>query len=153
MPKKEKSTRRTGRPSVLTPELQIRVCQFVAGGAPVHRACAAAGVSWGTAQEWFTPGYRDREPYKGFVEAIEQAKGAHVVGCTMRITQAARRGAWQADLAILDRRYPEDYRPGGAGRRVSVEFEGDAPSTPREEGAHITDAELEVIIRRGQARA
>lgn len=142
------------KPTKLTPELQQRICQLVAGGVTLPHACAHSGVSWNTAKDWTAPGFVEREPYASYAAAIEQAKASYVVACTLRISRAGQKGAWQADLAMMERRYPEFFRPGGAGRRVEVELPGRGGGVDDEDGAPISDEALEIIIReRRMARA
>lgn len=95
----------------LTPELQKKICMFVAAGAPVPLAAAAARVSYDTVKTWMSPRYRNREPYKSFCEDVEAAKAAWACAAVMRITKAGKKGQWAADLAMLERRMPEHFRP------------------------------------------
>ncbi len=137
------------RETLCTPELTQQVAMLVASGAPLPLACPAAGISWNTVKDWFTPEMRDREPYRSFVEAMDKARATHAVGCTLRITQAARKGQWQADLAILERRHPEFF-----GRRVTNETVAPGARLPKEAEGHepVSDEELERIIREGAAK-
>lgn len=132
----------------LTPELQNQICLMVASGAPLPLACPAAGISWKTAQKWLAPGMVEREPYRSFAEATEKARAAHAVGSALRITQAARKGVWQADLAILERRHPEFF-----GKRFQHEAVDPGKNLPAHaEGVDVdalTDDELERIARGG----
>lgn len=131
--------------TLCTPDMIQQVAMLVASGAPLPLACPAAGLKWDTAKEWLKPDMRDREPYASFVAAVDKARATHAVGCTLRITQAARKGQWQADLAILERRHPEFF-----GRRVTNETVSPGERLPKEaEGAPVSDAELERIIREG----
>lgn len=145
---KDTAKNKGGGETVLTPELQHQICMLIASGAPLPLACPAAGVSWNTAKHWTQPGMVEREPYRSFAIAAEKARATHAVGSAMRITQAARKGAWQADLAILERRHPEFF-----GKR----FQHEAVDPGKQLPAHaegldyeaLTDDELERIARGG----
>lgn len=134
--------------TLCTPAMIHQVSMLVASGAPLPLACPAAGLKWDTAKEWLKPEMASREPYASFVAAVDKARATHAVGCTLRITQAARKGQWQADLAILERRHPEFF-----GRRVTNEQVNPGERLPKEaEGnAPLTDEELERIARAGLA--
>ena len=127
-----------------TPELQVEICQLVAAGAPLPLACPAAGISWRTVEQWLSEGYRDRQPYAGFVLAVERARANHAVGSAMRLTKAGKRGAWQADLAVMERRHPEYY-----GRRFVHEDVPPGKHLPKhaEMAEALSDEELEKIAR------
>lgn len=120
-------------------EFQVACCNLIAAGAPLKYAAPHAGITYNAIRQW----PRDREPYIGFFEAVEAAKAAHLVGITMRVTLAAKRGSLAADLAILDRRYGEDF-----GRPHKSEF-GKARYGSGDKDPVVSDAELERIVQRG----
>lgn len=117
------------RTAKCSPELTRRIASQVARGAPVALATAASGASWNTVKEWMAPGNCEREPYKTFCAAIDKASALHAVGAAMRLTKAGKRGQWAADLAVLERRFPEFYRmkPAGAGGGGLEALEGLTP--------------------------
>lgn len=99
-----------GAPTLCTPELTKRICDFVQAGAPLPHACAAAGISWNTVKVWLRRGKAGEEPYATFRREWKIAKGKWVAGSVLRVTKAADR-SWQAAAWLLERRVPEFRRP------------------------------------------
>lgn len=95
----------------LTEATHKEIVTYVTAGAPLPLAADAAGLSWDTVKEWLKPEKAKREPYKSFVEAVNRAKAVWACAAVMRITKAGKRGNWAADLAMLERREPEHFRP------------------------------------------
>ncbi|MCK9600243.1 MAG: hypothetical protein M0R06_14460 [Sphaerochaeta sp.] len=127
-----------GRPSKLSPEVQQTVCDFIAEGAYVERACQAAGIGQSTFFRWLEQGEKETSgPYREFWEATKKAEataeqeriariraagiGGAVVsrttitkrnrdgGETTTVTEVYQAPAWQADAWYLERRYPEAW--------------------------------------------
>lgn len=103
--------RATKRATRCTPEVIKSITEFVLTGAPLTLACPAAGIPWITARQWLTPEFYEREPFRTFCDEVDRARAKHGVGIALRLTRAGVRGAWQADLAVAERRFPEEYRP------------------------------------------
>jgi len=65
--------KRCGPETVLTPELQATVIQYLGTGAYVETAASAAGISRRTFQQWVKRGGKGEELYAQFLRAVEQA--------------------------------------------------------------------------------
>lgn len=102
-----------GRPTKLTPEVQQRVLQAIAGGNTRKDAAAYAGISITTLEDWIGRGRgRGHRPahavYVAFVDAIEKAEAQAVVR-NVAIIQKAAADTWQAAAWWLERRRPQDW--------------------------------------------
>ena len=53
---KDKEQRRSGRPSLLTPELTKQICSYILAGADDNSAAEACGISRKTFMEWMRRG-------------------------------------------------------------------------------------------------
>lgn len=115
-------------PTRCTPEFTEKMKLLVAAGAPIPLACQSLGISFRTVEDWASDHFREVEPYKTFNAEMDKAKAAHAVGCQLRITKAARKGIWQADTWILERRYPEYWRPrSDSGQELPKVLDGMTP--------------------------
>lgn len=91
-----------GRKSKYTPETIEKLTHALSMGATYELACAYAGISFDTFNDW-------RKEKVEFLEAIKEAEGRAVVGWLAKIEKAANDGNWQAAAWKLERRYPRDY--------------------------------------------
>lgn len=98
------------RELLLTPELQLRIKNFVIAGAPIPEACLACGVGWSTAKVWMRRGRAGEEPYVGFTQAMSEAKALHLTGCKLIVMSAAKGGDWKAAAWLIDRREMQQQR-------------------------------------------
>jgi len=79
------------------------ITQALKLGATYRRACAAAGISEQTFNEW-------RRNKASFSEAIEKAEYDFTQRHLEVIEKAATKdGTWQASAWMLERRYPSEY--------------------------------------------
>lgn len=89
----------TGRSPKLTKVVEETVCQAVGAGVPYTTACALAGISRKTAEEWVRRGEgrargRPSAPrYAAFATALARARAEDETARIARITEAARGGA------------------------------------------------------------
>lgn len=90
------------RPTKLTPATVKKVMRALELGMTYRRACASAGISYDTFNDW-------RKTNPKFLEQCEEAEAAGVERCLVRIHQAAEEGTWQAGAWLLERRYPHEY--------------------------------------------
>jgi transposase len=98
-----------GRPTKLTPEAQKAILAFISVGAPVHVACAAAGINKDTYFHWLKLSESGRSEFKAFQAAVEQANATAVIKNVRTISRAAQGGAWQAAAWWLERRFPDEW--------------------------------------------
>lgn len=111
-----------GRPSKLTPEVQQRVLQAIAGGNTKKDAAAYAGVGYRTLEAWLAD---QRPAFQQFQQAVAQ-KEAEAVVRNVTLIQKAAADTWQAAAWWLERRRPDDW-----GRKERVEH-STAPERPME---------------------
>ena len=140
----------TGRSPKLTKVVEETVCQAVGAGVPYTTACALAGISRKTAEEWVRRGEgrargRPSAPrYAAFATALARARAEDETARIARITEAARGGAvvyrrtnrkpdgtvveeirqappdWEADAWVLERKHPDRW-----GRQNTVGHSGE----------------------------
>lgn len=132
------------RPSKFTPEVRSKIVQALRGGNPMKYAAGFAGVSETTTRKWLMLAEQPEAPpeYQDWLAEVEKAKADAVVIRMARISKAAAGGAWQADIAILERTHPEDF---GKVDRSKIELSGPdgGPLTIQ----HQSGADTESIIR------
>lgn len=140
------TTKKIGRPTKLTLELQEKICGLIAQGNYINVSCQICGISDDAYNAWLKRGEKGEEPFKGFAVAIKRAEVDAEAERIARIEQAGKGGAvtrrrietrrdgtevvdeqytapaWQADMTLLERRHPERW-----GRRVKVGGDTDAP--------------------------
>lgn len=98
--------KRTGRPTLLTPELQSTICRALELSVPDKYAAESAGISDRAFREWCEQGESGREPYAAFLAAVTRARARAVVRLTLRALRGSSQATW-----LLERRYREDYGP------------------------------------------
>lgn len=70
------ATRKQGRPTKLTPKLQADVCKAIATQLlPMRWACAMVGINETVISLWRQRADKGEQPFLGFFEAVEKAKG------------------------------------------------------------------------------
>lgn len=120
-----------GRPTSLTPDVQARIVEALAGGNYAETAAAYAGIAPSTYHAWVTRGELEQArvdageepspseaPFLEFLEAVKSARSKAEVRNVALIQQAARE-TWQAAAWWLERTRPKDW-----GRRVQTEVVG-----------------------------
>src|SRR5262249_54121524 len=99
----------TGRPTLLTPEVQRHVCDAIAAGNTRHDAAEYAGVGESTLRSWLARGRRQRRgKYRTFLAAVKKAEADAVVR-NVAIIQKAATKTWQAAAWWLERKRGEDW--------------------------------------------
>lgn len=133
-PTKEK--RITGRPTKLTPELQEKICGYIAAGNYLITACNAVDINPETYRRWLE--WADKESkdgggiYHGFYVAIKKAEAEREAVIVQRLLDASMPGErkrvvktdaegketievtetggeWLAAATFLERRHPERW--------------------------------------------
>ena len=85
-----------GRQTKLTPELQTKLCAYLAAGNYIATACKACGVSENTYRNWLKRGEHDSSGvFTAFVEAVKKAEG-EAEARNVAIVELASRESWQA---------------------------------------------------------
>jgi hypothetical protein len=92
-----------GRKTKRTPEVEKRILDALRVGATQKDACAAAGISWETFDEWC-------KAFPEFSESVTRAEGACAALMAATIYQAAREQKdWRAAESWLKRRRREEW--------------------------------------------
>ncbi len=84
-----------GRPTSLTPELQLQICETLSWGVDVETACRRSGISRATYFQWVKRGKTGEQPYADFLDATDEAL-AHVEADVTRNIIRASKNRWQA---------------------------------------------------------
>ena len=113
-----------GRPTKLTPEVQAKVCQALAGGNTRSASAYYAGIRVSALKNWMVWGLKGREPYRTFVAAVRKAEADCEARNVAVIQQAARGTAdekpdWKAAAWWLERRKRRQY-----GQNIKAEVSG-----------------------------
>lgn len=100
---------RLGRPSKLTAQMQMKLCQHIADGYTYRVACGMEGIHVHTLMVWKRKGAeRPKSKYGYFLLAIEKAEAqARKVLEGYARTHASKDG--RIAIAILERRHPDDW--------------------------------------------
>jgi len=102
-----------GRPSKLTPELAKMICDGIKLGLPLHVAAARAGVGRSTFFKWKQRAKTAKSGrYKDFGEQLREADAVAQALLVGRIHDASKRPqSWKAAAYLLERRWPEEWKP------------------------------------------
>jgi hypothetical protein len=63
-----------GRPTILTPDLQVRVCEAIEAGNTLANAAALSGIHRDCIFDWTARGRAGEQPFADFADAIARAK-------------------------------------------------------------------------------
>jgi hypothetical protein len=124
--------RPTGRPTLLTPQVQETIVNAVRIGSYLDDAASLAGINRATLFRWIAWGKdandkaeegleldeRD-ETYRDFCDAVEKARADATLRNIGVIQTAAQDGSWQAAAWYLERTNPRKW-----GRHDTVELTG-----------------------------
>ena len=102
----------TGRPSILTPDVQRRLCEAIAAGNTRHDAAEYAGIGESTLRAWLAKGkHQRRGTYRALLAAVKKAEADAVVR-NVAIIQKAASKTWQAAAWWLERKRANDWSQG-----------------------------------------
>lgn len=111
-------TKKHGRPTKLTKELQTRICEYIYSGSSKQDAALLCGITRKTLENWLERGKTEElGMYVDFAEAVETALAAFKQTQIDLIATAAEKH-WQAAAWLLERRFPREW-----GRREALEVE------------------------------
>lgn len=169
-PSGEMPLTKTGRPSLLTPEVQEQICKLLQTGAPLETCAEAIGVWPETLSHWQARARECVARYKGdveaalkdenqgeyveFVQAIARARaGAELV--LLEKVKAAGKGGWAAGW-ILERVHRDRYSTRAESRvDATVKVEGgggaDADARARERCDAFLAASTAAAIQEGRS--
>jgi transposase-like protein len=98
------------RPTKLTPARRRAVCEGIRAGLPLREAALAAGISERTLHRWREQGQQDDEgPYWQFWQRTREAEALAQADLAAVVRAAALAGDWRAALAMLGRRWPNNW--------------------------------------------
>lgn len=127
---------KTGRPVSLTPELQEKICRFIAEGNYLSVSCAAVGISDQTYNSWLKRGAEEAANgggmFKDFLDATKKAEALQEAKIAERLLAGAMPGErkkvvkvnpdgtistettetggdWLAAATYLERRHPDRW--------------------------------------------
>lgn len=126
-----------GRPTMLNPELQLQIVNYVAAGTPPEIAAQACGVTSTTYYNWMQKGRDGRAKYAEFFEAVQKARAECEARNVLIIERAAEK-TWQAAAWFLERSAPERWA-----LKRNIEVTDKEEDVPVEE---MTEAELMRIV-------
>ena len=99
----------TGRPGILTPDVQRRLCEAIAAGNTRHDAAEYAGIAESTLRAWLAKGKRQRRgQYRALLAAVKKSEADAVVR-NVAIIQKAAPKSWQAAAWWLERKRDADW--------------------------------------------
>lgn len=98
-----------GNPTTCTPENTKIIATLVALGLSIVDASKAAGVPFNTSKVWLAKGREGIQPYKDFLEAMDDAKAAFKAQAVATLMLNGLKGDTKALKWILERRYPKEY--------------------------------------------
>ncbi len=105
-----------GRPTKLTPELQLEIVRNLEHGAYQETAAAAAGVHADTFRLWLREGKkRPNSVYAKFLMAVDQAVAKAQLADLEAISKHRAKN-WQAPAWRVSRRDPKRWGPASRGR-------------------------------------
>lgn len=98
-----------------TPDVAIKVIQFIGAGCFTETAAAAAGINKQTLYEWMRKAERDEDEsvtpeLRAWKVALDEAEATAEARAVTGIQQAGSSGVWQAYAWFLERKFP--YRWG-----------------------------------------
>jgi hypothetical protein len=130
------------RKTRLTTELQEQFLKLVRAGIPIHWAAKACGIEPRTARNWVTWGQEGtnaktppREPYKGFVLALEKALATPLARAINVLNKAMDSGDAATARWWLQTRHSEDF-----GQKRALELSGAIETTNTNVGGILIQA-------------
>ena len=101
--------KKTGRPEILTPEIQKIICSALLAGGFLETSIVVGGISKSTFYKWMKRGEREKSgPYREFMDAIKKALATAEVKF-LNVIGTASGSQWQAAAWILERRWPKKF--------------------------------------------
>jgi transposase len=126
-PRRPRGSKKIGRPSKLTPEVEAKLLQALSVGVYRQTAAKYAGISRSTLYRWFDQGDADWEAgvksdVRRFVERASKIE-AEVELSLLAVIKVAGPKHWRAAAWQLERKHP--YQWGRRGERAAITNAGD----------------------------
>lgn len=149
--KKSKSSKKQGRPSKLTLELQTEIITLIKVGNDIDTVCSVVGLNTSTYYDWMKKGKNATNPrnkHRKFQEAVEQAQAWSIVRDVALITKASEKD-WKAAAWKLEHMYPDAFGLNKYEDYVTdiTELDEEHVSLSKEDSAVIKEA-LDLIASR-----
>lgn len=106
---------------LLQPEVQKRITDALRAGGTHRTACGYAGVPLSTFYDALARGRDGKAGYREFLAEVEKAEAASSVAALAAIHTAAKGGAWQAAVWLLEQRAEETRDNAEREQRADVE--------------------------------
>lgn len=133
-----------GRPTKLSPELEVEIIQYLKIGCYPEMAAAAVGLAKATFYDWLKRGAREkRSRYARFSDSVKRAI-AEGAARDLAIIAKASEKQWQASAWKLERRFPEMF--GQKMFNTNVELP-EREDTPRMDISKLDVNEIELLER------
>lgn len=129
-----------GRITKLTEAKEQLIVEMIQAGNYQSVAADAAGISRNCFYTWIKRGRQGRQPYKAFVEKLEQAEAEAETRAIAIISNAAI-DTWQAAAWYLERKHPDRW---SAKQKTEISGPNGGPLKVVDV-SKLTDAELERI--------
>lgn len=102
-------TNKGGRPTKLTPDIQVKLVQAIKAGNYFNVACEYVGIDYRTFRNWMKKGEESKSgQYFQFFHAIKKAE-AEAETRMVAIWQNAMKDDWKAAATFLERKYPDRW--------------------------------------------
>jgi hypothetical protein len=101
-----------GRPTSLTPELRVQICQRIAEGLTFVDACRVNHIAEKSFYNWKERGEEGEEPFSEFLQSVKESEGEFKATHIKTIRSASQgkiAGQWQAAAWLLERKYPGEF--------------------------------------------
>lgn len=109
MASRQKTKRTAGRPSLLTPDVQKKICNMLSTGNFRKIACKSAGISHRTFNDWMTIGENESSgPHRDFRQAVLDAESKAEIYAVASIIAAGKRDPRHLEW-WLSHRFPERW--------------------------------------------
>lgn len=98
----------SGRPTLLTPQLQALICQELYAGSYLDDAAWLAGITDVTVRNWMDAGRANKSPeHVEFLAAVKEAEARCKRDCIAKVREGGP--GWQASMTFMERRWREQF--------------------------------------------
>ena len=111
-----------GRPTKLNKDMCERICEGLRQGNYITTVCRANGISQRSFYAWKKKGEQGLEPYKTFLERVEEAEAEGEMLHVGIIHDTALTGNWLSSAWLLERKYPERF---GKREKMALQTDND----------------------------
>ena len=137
---KSSKSKKMGRPTKLTPDIQSEIVELLKAGNYIETACAVAGLHKSTFYDWMkiADASTHKNKYTNFSDAVKKAM-AWAEARDVAIIARHSEKYWQAAAWRLERKFPERW----GRQKMEIQHSGKIDA----EVSHIADSDRVVIKR------